>query len=182
MRRAFVDLGANVGTVSARYAKEHPDFDIYCVEPQPVLIQAINETSFAAGRPFITMWAAAWTYDGTINLYGSGADQASTVVPGKVEVAGWPQIDYQKPQFVPCFDFSAWLLRTFTLQDHVVVKMDVEGAEYVLLEKMIADRSLLLVKELFCEWHYDRYPNISRARHDLVRERVMRMTALRDWA
>jgi len=181
MRRAFVDLGANTGAVSFRYARDNPNCDIYCVEPARELIKEINEKSFLAGRIFVTMWAAAWIYDGTINLYGSGAHEASTIVPGKVEVNGWPQIDYQKPVFVPCFDVSQWLLRSFTPQDHVTVKMDIEGAEYAVLEKMLADGSISLVTELICEWHQDRYPKISPARHNLLVERVSQATSLRAW-
>jgi FkbM family methyltransferase len=181
MRRAFIDLGANNGSTAFAYAQRNPECDIYCIEPARALISAINEKSFCAGRTFITMWAAAWTYDGIINLFGSGASEASTVVAGKVEVNGWPQIDYSQAERVPCFDFSAWLMRTFTLQDSVTVKMDIEGAEYDLLDKMIADRSLLLVSELICEWHYDRYPGISETRHNNIKRRVGEMTALRDW-
>jgi len=180
-RQAFVDLGANVGKVSLEYAKNNPGCDIYCVEPTRELIKEINDKSFQAGRTFITMWAAAWTYDGTINLFGSGASEASTILGGKVEINGWPQINYGSSHLVPCFDFSAWLLRTFDLSDHVTLKMDIEGAEYDVLEKMIADRSILLVKELICEWHHDRYPNISVERHNTVRNRVRELTSLKDW-
>jgi len=180
-RRAFIDLGANVGKISFEHAKNNPDCDIYCVEPTRELIQEINEKSFQAGRTFITMWAAAWTYDGTINLFGSGAPEASTILGGKVEINGWPQIDYANSRLVPCFDFSAWLMRTFNLTDHVTVKMDIEGAEYELLEHMIADRSILLVNELICEWHYDRYPNITVERHNKIRNRVKELTSLKDW-
>jgi FkbM family methyltransferase len=180
-RRAFIDLGANVGKISFEYAKNNPDCDIYCVEPTRELIKEINDKSFQAGRTFVTMWAAAWTYDGTINLFSSGASEASTIVGGKVEINNWPQIDYENSHLVPCFDFSAWLMRTFNLSDHVTVKMDIEGAEYDLLEKMIADRSILLVNELVCEWHYDRYPNISVERHNAIRNRVRQLTSLKDW-
>jgi FkbM family methyltransferase len=180
-RRAFIDLGANVGNISFQHARQNPDCDIYCVEPSRELIKEINDKSFRAGRTFTTMWAAAWTYDGTINLFGSGPSEASTILGGKVEINGWPQIDYENPHLVPCFDFSAWLLRTFNLGDHVTVKMDIEGAEYDVLEKMIADRSILLVNELVCEWHHDRYPSISVERHNIVRHRVRELTSLRDW-
>jgi len=98
-----------------------------------------------------------------------------------VEINGWPQIDYTNSRLVPCFDFSAWLMRTFSLHDHVTVKMDIEGAEYDLLEKMMADRSILLVNELICEWHYDRYPNMSAERHNRIRNRVRESTSLKDW-
>jgi FkbM family methyltransferase len=182
MRHAFVDLGANVGDVSAGFARDNPRHDIYCIEPNETLIGQINRRAFDARRTFITMWAAAWVYDGTVDLFASTAPVAATVVPGKVEHDPWPQIDYGSPTAIPCFDFSRWLLRTFDLKDEVVVKMDVEGAEYDIIEKMIADRSILLVRKLICEWHYDRFPGISAERHYAVRTRAAAMTELVDWA
>lgn len=181
MRHAFVDLGANVGDVSRAFAEANPEHDIYCIEPNHELIRHIMNNGVKIGRTFITMWAAAWIYDGTIDLFHSGPHAAATVVLGKVERGPWPQIDYTKPFPVPCFDFSAWLLRTFTLSDNLTVKMDVEGAEYDLLERMIADRSILLVRRLICEWHHDRYPAVSEERHNNVRDAVQRLTVLEDW-
>lgn len=181
MRHAFVDLGANMGDVALAYAQKHPGCDIYCVEPARELIKEIANKSFGINRTFVIMWAAAWTYDGTIGLFGSGAHEASTIVAGKVEINNWPQIDYNKSHSVPCFDFSAWLMRTFSLTDRVVVKMDIEGAEYDLLEKMISDRSISLISELICEWHHDRYPDISSERHNAIRNRVRELTSLTDW-
>jgi FkbM family methyltransferase len=181
MRHAFVDVGANVGGVSRKFAAENPDHDIYCIEPNRNLIHHITNSGFSVGRTFVTMWAAAWTFDGHIDLFESGKNAASTVVLGKVERNGWPAINYAAPGRVPCFDFSAWLLRTFTLQDDVTVKMDVEGAEYDLLEHMLESRAILLVRRLFCEWHQDRYPSISRERHDTVRKAVAATTELEDW-
>ena len=181
MRYAFVDVGANVGQVSREFAEKNPQHDIYCIEPNHELIPQISNRGISIRRTFVTMWAAAWLHDGTIDLFHSGEHVAATVVKGKVENGPWPQIDYSRPSIVPCFDFSSWLLRTFTVSDDLTVKMDVEGASDNLLERMIADRSILLVRKLLCEWHQDRYPAISQERHNHVRDSVQRMTALEDW-
>lgn len=181
MRKAFVDVGANTGKISYEFAVEHADYDIYCIEANPALIPQIHRRSVQLGRTFVIMWAAAWVYDGTINLYQSGANAASTVVEGKVERGKWPQIDYESPTSVPCFDLGDWMLRTFTLRDSVILKMDVEGAEYTLLEKMIQDRSLALASELWCEWHQDRYPAISQEKHEQVKNAAKQLTRLKDW-
>jgi FkbM family methyltransferase len=181
MRHAFVDLGANVGAISLDFARNNPNHDIYCVEANEGLIGQINQKAFEARRTFVTMWSAAWIYDGVVDLFQSTAHAAATIVPGKVEHDPWPQIDYRSPTAIPCFDFSRWLLRTFRVEDDVTLKMDVEGAEYEILEKMFADRSILLVRKLICEWHYDRYPGISSERHHTVRSRAAAMTKLSDW-
>ncbi len=54
---------------------------------------------------------------------------------------------------VPCFDFSAWLR---TLPEPPIVKFDVEGAEFPILERMVETGADALVKELLVEWHDDK--------------------------
>jgi len=77
---------------------------------------------------------------------------------------------------VECIDFSRWVLDNFKEDDHIIVKMDIEGAEFRVLVKMIHDGSINYINELYVEWHFafDDFPdknlhNILVAR---LRERV----------
>lgn len=54
---------------------------------------------------------------------------------------------------VPCVDFPEILLETCSKNDQVVIKMDIEGAEYEILNKMIDNGSINLVSTLFVEFH-----------------------------
>ncbi len=89
--------------------------------------------------------AAAWVEDGLIDL-GVGADSGlnATVMNKKNAVGEWTT-----SLVVPCFNFSFWLEG----QGPAVVKMDIEGAEYPLLEKMILDGTDRLMQPLLVEWH-----------------------------
>jgi hypothetical protein len=76
--------------------------------------------------------SAAWLFDGEIGYTEDGIRSA-----------------IGEGQPVPCFDFSTWLQGV----GNAVVKMDVEGAEASLLERMIVDGADKLVTELLVEWH-----------------------------
>ncbi len=95
--------------------------------------------------------AAAWIEGGTIEL-GVGADSGlnATVMREKNEVGEWTDM-----VTVPCVDFSEWLERLVYTggSKPAAVKMDVEGVEYLLLEKMIADGTDRLMQPLLVEWH-----------------------------
>lgn len=54
---------------------------------------------------------------------------------------------------VDCIDFSKFVKSLCLPEDRVYVKMDIEGAEFAVLDKMIKDKSILLVDEIFIEWH-----------------------------
>ncbi len=90
--------------------------------------------------------AAAWVRDGFCE-FGIGADPGvnATLVRAKNLVGEWSET-----VMVPCFDFSAWLSG---FAEPVVVKMDIEGAEYAILEKMIADGTDARLSLLLVEWH-----------------------------
>jgi FkbM family methyltransferase len=183
VRNVFVDLGAHVGSASESFGMSHPEYELIAIEPNIELIPSIHTMSKRLRRPLAVIWAAAWTRDGTINLFKSEHDVASTVVPGKQEYTaiGWSQIDYSAPHVVPSLDLSTWLFRNLRRSDHVVIKMDIEGAEYDVLEKLLVDGSISLVSELMCEWHADRFPEIPRSRHDQIREQVSRRVKLHEW-
>lgn len=54
---------------------------------------------------------------------------------------------------VKAIDFSAWLAETVTLDDYVVCKVDAEGSEYELVQRLLADGTLCLCDRLAVEWH-----------------------------
>ena len=53
-------------------------------------------------------------------------------------------------------DLPSWIARSFTEQDHVVLKVYVEGAEVRILRLLLARRLLRLIAVLIVECHFDR--------------------------
>ena len=54
---------------------------------------------------------------------------------------------------VDAFNIPALFLDMFEEKDHVFVKMDIEGAEYTVLEHLINSTALCRIDELAIEWH-----------------------------
>ena len=50
-------------------------------------------------------------------------------------------------------DLSKFIIDNFNITDYIILKLDVEGAEYAILEKMIKDRSIEYINELYVEFH-----------------------------
>jgi hypothetical protein len=132
------DLGARFGEAGSRlnfsnYSK------VVGYEANPDI------TSVPAGY---TEWvqAAAWTYDGVINfLAGSDYSDCSGV-------EGYNCV-YSRPITsrlieIPCVDFP----KVVSENGPCDIKMDVEGAEWVLLPALIPLASL--IKNLYIEWHH----------------------------
>jgi FkbM family methyltransferase len=117
---------ASVVTLLARF---RPAL-FYGFDPHP---DTAETCAFLDGGKVTIRRQAAWTFDGETGYYANG-------ITSRLEDDGEP---------VACFDLAAWL----TVSGPVTMKMDVEGAEYELLEHLIATGADRNVERLLVEWH-----------------------------
>lgn len=54
---------------------------------------------------------------------------------------------------IEMIDLSRFIKTNFTLNDYIVLKLDIEGAEYDILEKMLDDGTINYINELYVEFH-----------------------------
>ncbi len=94
------------------------------------------------GTEVVINESAAWVRDGTLQLSGEG---------DKATVMGASSARNGTERTVPCFDFSQWL--NGLASSKVIVKMDIEGAELPVLEKVVADGTDDRISLLILEWH-----------------------------
>lgn len=91
---------------------------------------------------------AAWVRDGEVQL--STRDGLGIVASVAPHLPLGPEY-----ATVPCFDFPAWLARLLSAGEPVVVKLDCEGAEFELLERVVEDGLDARLDRLLVEWHTD---------------------------
>ncbi len=99
--------------------------------------------SVVSGTHVVVERKAAWVEDGTVEF------SARTGIEGTLmtDSNAWTG----HAETVQCFDFSEWV-RALDTRD-VIVKMDIEGAEVPVLEKLVADGTDALIGLLLVEWH-----------------------------
>lgn len=170
-RQIYVDLGANEGNTVASFYEENPTWEIYAFEPNPLLAADLRK-KFRGIRNIAIVEAAASDQAGTAKFYpGIDSSQSSTLLTGKIETLNW-RVDYQHPYTVNTVDLSHWLQKNTSMEDEIILKMDIEGAEYTVLQHLLNTRILTRIAELKVEWHVDRYPSIGQGRHDRIRSAV----------
>lgn len=64
----------------------------------------------------------------------------------------WWNDEYEEYD-VEVINFSSFLKKTVTIDDYVIIKMDVEGSEFAVLDKLIRDNSIDFVNDLYVEFH-----------------------------
>jgi len=157
----LIDCGAYNGDIlqQAKKSEKCKGFDFYAIECNPLLIN----TDYGDGVVVINK--AAWIYDGELNLYVSSGNPTNRGSSIKKEKSTGSLDCGLKVQ---CFDFSKWLLNNFEGDDKIILKMNIEGAEYEVLEKCIADRSIDLIDELYVRWHWNKIGMEEKRHTDLV--------------
>ena len=156
MRKIFIDCGGHVGESILLFKKSKlydKSYKIFSFEPVPYLAEYYKDWK---GISFLQR--AVWIYDGTIDFYLSKKlDDGNTLFKGK-KTGG---VDKENPIKVVCIDFSEWLYWRFDTDDYIILKMDIEGAEFKVLYKMIEDKTIDLINKLYIEWHFsfDNFPD-----------------------
>lgn len=150
MKKVFIDLGMYDGdSIEDFYnwfklVDDPEEYDVYGFEPN--LFKYFKaEKKFKYRNKIKLSNHAAYIYDGQIKLALSGI--GSTLMQGKDNWEGSEKVT------VNCFDFSVWLADNFTQEDKVVVKMDIEGAEFPVLRKMLEERTASIPEIMMVEFH-----------------------------
>jgi FkbM family methyltransferase len=162
--KVYIDCGAYNGNTIKNFLlnpQYGSKYKIYAFECNPVF------KNFNYGNNVIIINKACWIYDGEISFY---INPKSPKIEGpsiyKEKVTGG--LDKEHPISVPCFDFSTWLINTFSKEDYIVIKMNIEGAEYDVLEKCINDKSINLIKELYVKFHYGKIKALKDRHNNLI--------------
>ena len=70
---------------------------------------------------------------------------------------------------------------SFSKKDFIVCKMNIEGAEYNTLERMIYDGSISYINHLYVSWHNTKIAEFNQDRHWSLKEELEKKTTLHNW-
>jgi FkbM family methyltransferase len=172
MKRAFIDCGAHTGN-TLRVFKASADYTpstlLFAFEPTPRFANVLRKVPDCHVIP-----KAVWVVDGTVEFFydvrRSGLRSTAVANANSHRVS-------KEPALVPCIDFGQWIRDSFRPDDQLVVKMDIEGAEYAVLRKMFRDGSIRYVRKLHVEWHR-RKANAGRREHRILEQRLKKLGSL----
>ena len=152
--RLLIDCGASNGRHIADIEKQLGRFDkIIAIEANPELSQTIAANN--AGRNIQVINQAVWIKDESVRLFTGDHYSQSSLNARKNS----GNLSSERFIRVDAMDFSSWIKAQTLPATEVVCKMDIEGAEFDVLEKMISDKTASLVDTFLIEWHANRFPN-----------------------
>lgn len=174
----FLDCGAHVGQSISNFLKSSWSLDynwnIHSFEAHPELFQKLSHYINNSGN-YINKYSnhnlslhnkAVSTKNGLIDFYPTTERypiNSNKNPPGmlwgssslvKSKTTG--NLDKINPIKVESIDLSSWIKNNFNIYDFIILKMDIEGEEYSVLNKMIDDNTICYINYLYIEFHWDK--------------------------
>lgn len=164
MKKIYLDCGAHEGVSLRCFRESYPDaaaFEVYAFEPNP-------DIGGCGAYCDHLIKAAVWIRDCSIPFYlpRHKKHSASSSLFKKKHTGG---LDKKHPISVAAIDFSEWLTAHVPCESHVVVKMNIEGAEYPVLERLLDDGTIGMIGVLYVEWHAKKIGYPKQKHRELVR-------------
>lgn len=165
MRKVFLDCGTHeLEGFEELYKRCGLDesWEVFCFEVVEELIPKIQEKTLFKTLPNIEVInKAVWTEDGKMPLTLDLQFDDMYDYGGATNILGdnYLKPDYIKHELrknareVETLDFSKFVRENFSKEDQIIVKLDIEGAEYEVLDKMINEGTVDYVNAFFVEWH-----------------------------
>ncbi len=179
--RIFVDCGFNTGEALQSFIDFLPkDFKYYGFEVnEPLFAQAALGLLHRNPEIVSLQFQAVSDRDGEAEFFFSGTSHGLVVGEGTTIVQGkLPDVtQYDRPQKARAIDFSNWVGQvarnhTSGQPPFVVIKMDIEGAEYLVLEHMADMGTLNNINILIIEFHSNQFEGNLRQEYEMREDRL----------
>ncbi len=159
-KNIFIDLGSNLGQ-GFNFFSQHfkpSSFDYLLVEANPNLNSHLNKIIDRIGREKIHLInKAAFNLNGKAKLYGLVEDYRGKTSDGASIIRESASREYEvnerDAKEIECFRFVD-KLKELKNYDNIIIKMDIEGSEYAVLNDIIDNKDEIKnITHIFVEFH-----------------------------
>lgn len=151
----FIDVGANDGNAFRFFNKyfSNNQFDYILIEPNKFLKNKLNKLK---KKNVKIIYKAAHIKDGNCLFYNFSNKKSNQLESGMIKINhDWHLNlnDKKKGIKVKTLNFSNFLIKLKKKYKFIIVKMDVEGPEFKILNHLILKNTLNFINFLFIEFH-----------------------------
>lgn len=142
MKKVYIDCGTWKGLSLETFMKHNTDYEIHAFDPVRVYDYP-PEVHYHK--------EAVWIEDCVKKFYVNRdkPNAGSSLYKGKTT----GKLDRKHPKKATCIDFPKWITDNFEKTDYIILVMNIEGAEYPILHKMMEDRTIEYIDELYVSPH-----------------------------
>lgn len=173
MRKVFIDCGVREGdAIAAFLGDQNVGGGAYarCLRPRCdaaefefIGFESADYRRLQATRArfsqinFQLVEKLVWIHDGSVEFDSDGesADCRLFEVSRLEDLEPWR---HPNPSAVlrplPCVDLARYIRETFSPEDYLILKLDIEGAEYEVLHHLVETQAVQRLNELYVEFHW----------------------------
>lgn len=164
----FIDCGGNIGQ-SVEYALDNYEnviidtFEAYDLNCNEIIKKYGSHDSVYIHNN------AVWVNEEKMKFYLQdwGARTGSSLFHGKHSTG-------EKYNEVQCVNICEWIKNNVSGDDYVILKLDIEGAEYTVIDALIEKGIDKHIDEWFIEWHMPgKLPNLDAAYMNEVKDKFI---------
>jgi len=175
MRKVFVDFGMHNGQTLIKAMGDFTDFDLFIgLEPVKSLYEAAVKKTKNNNK--VKLFNAAIDNipekEKEIVFYedtGRGNMQFGSSIMSDKKMKSNREIKATCLGVVPFFQGM------FKEDDYIVLKLDIEGKEYDVLDGLIESGEISKVDKLYVEWHWRKVASISKERHQTLVKKLQKL-------
>jgi FkbM family methyltransferase len=170
MANVFLDLGTHFGQGLDHFIGTfgiNDTWTVHTFEANPITHKIYKEHHHSKHPFVISHNEAILDRDGVIDINietppNEGHTGQGSSVIGMDKWNPWGGTLRENFQFkveVPCVDLSKFIIDNFSKEDRIIIKMDIEGAEFDTLSKIVESGVVEYIDELYVEWHDHYFTN-----------------------
>jgi FkbM family methyltransferase len=141
----IIDAGSNIGMATIYFKSVYPQSEIICFEPGPETFAILkNNIALNSLKGVDAQQMAVMDQEGSIDFF-MHPDR-----PGLQGVSHWPDAEGVRSRKI---EVKAMPLSSFISRPVDLLKLDVEGAEELVINELVKSNKLGMVKEMLIEYH-----------------------------
>jgi FkbM family methyltransferase len=154
MKKIVLDCGSHLGESIKKFKSILPDadqFEYYMFEPNTYLFNTILETpEFNECKKYNV---AVSNKKEKVKLWGCLKNKQSVGSTLQKSKATWDNIEENDYLEIDSINLAEFIKEQFSRDDFIILKLDIEGAEYDVLPELIRTDVIGYIDKLYCEFH-----------------------------
>lgn len=175
-KKLFIDCGGHDGCSTIKFKLSNPTYDIITFEGNPELWPYYENLPTQLIKKLVS------NYTGEVEFIIDPVDADGSSIVKEKNIDFYKKVKNEDCPVVimPCIDLSEFVQQKAQYYEEIVLKLDVEGAEYVILEKMYQDGTLKHIKKLYAEFHWNKI-DMPKEQHDALIKKLPPFLEIEYW-
>lgn len=175
-KKLFIDCGGHDGCSIIKFKLYNPTYDIITFEGNPEL------WPYYENLPAHLIKKLVSDHNGEVEFIIDPVDADGSSIIKEKNIDFYKKVKNEDCPIIvtPCQDLSEFIAQQAENYQEIILKLDVEGAEYAILNKMLQDGTVKHVKKLYAEFHWNKI-NLPKEEHDALIEQLQPFFDIEGW-